>query len=238
MPGQVYAVFCTVTGKYYVGQTWFDLKSRWYQHRHDSTHCLKLLRAIRKYGEGAFVMATITTSNTQVELDRAERHWIEKLDSIRRGYNIREGGSRGRHTSVTRKLMSNSAKKQWATMTHEEVAARMEKIWAANRGRKQTPEERERRAAALRGRHREMPVSATTRARMSAAHVGKVLPAAQRRKIGEAQRGRKMAPRQVEQLRQRMVGNKYNEGKHLSMETRRKISEKRLAYWAQQRAQG
>lgn len=90
--GTVYHVFCTKTGKCYIGQTWQTLRRRWKRHCRPSS-CCKLWRAVQKYGPRSFVVTPLTTCSSQTDLDLAERYWIRYFDSVENGYNLREGGS-------------------------------------------------------------------------------------------------------------------------------------------------
>lgn len=98
--GIVYHIFCEVTGKCYVGQTWQRLQQRWYNHC-TTSHCVKLRNAIFAYGKDAFVLTLLTVCSSQQELDAAEKYWIDFFNSIEDGYNLKEGGGRGRHALST-----------------------------------------------------------------------------------------------------------------------------------------
>ena len=50
-------------------------------------HDTKFYRAVRKYGIENFYIEQIDTANTQGELDEKELYWINKLDSVKIGYN-------------------------------------------------------------------------------------------------------------------------------------------------------
>lgn len=106
MLGVIYCIFCTVNGKSYVGQTWNGLEDRWKQHSKPS-YCRKLWYAIRKHGISHFIPSILTSDlTTQEQMDTAERYWIQYFDCHKNGYNIREGGSHGKMSEETKKLMS------------------------------------------------------------------------------------------------------------------------------------
>lgn len=112
MTGIVYHIFNTVNGKAYVGQTWDSLDNRWKQHC--MTNCeMIVVRAIRKYGPAAFVMTALAACKNQMELDAAEDAFIVELGTLfPDGYNLKRGGAHGKHTTESRRKMSESHKGQ------------------------------------------------------------------------------------------------------------------------------
>lgn len=107
MINTIYLLTNTINGKKYVGQTWEAKETRWQKHYSSSEKtCVKLNRAIAKYGKEAFAIETLTTAKTQEKADRLEAYYIEQYDTITNGYNIRSGGSRGKHSDETKKKMS------------------------------------------------------------------------------------------------------------------------------------
>ena len=74
---------------------------------------LILKRAIKKYGNKNFKSELIEWCYSQEELDQKEDYWILKYDSNNpeKGYNIKRGGSHGKHSIESIKLMSDNAKK-------------------------------------------------------------------------------------------------------------------------------
>ena len=108
----IYIIKNTVNSKVYIGQTWRDLSVRWRSHLIPSTanHCVKLRRAIKKYGQQNFSIQLITTCYTQVVVDFYEKHFIHQFNSIKNGYNVLEGGGLSRkgtkHSNKTIKKMS------------------------------------------------------------------------------------------------------------------------------------
>lgn len=129
---------------------------------HRSSSCLHLRNAIEKYGKEHFIKTVLTSGlTTQEQADAAERYWIGYFDSINNGYNIREGGSRGKLSAETRARMSESAKKR-APISEET----REKLRKASTGRKHSKETLEKLKAA------KSNVSAETREKLSAAAMG------------------------------------------------------------------
>jgi group I intron endonuclease len=109
----VYKIENRVTGKCYVGQTTQRLRKRFQQHLSDArtrAGCTALAGAIRKYGSENFAVELLQRCASEKELNEAERFWIERLNCYAPdGYNIREGGSRGRMAESTKEKMRRRA---------------------------------------------------------------------------------------------------------------------------------
>lgn len=98
--GHIYCIYCLPTGKSYFGQTVKSIEKRYKQHlraaqRGENT---KLCKAIRKYGsknftiEGVISVETSSLQALKAKLDFLERHFIQKYDTRRNGYNMTDGG--------------------------------------------------------------------------------------------------------------------------------------------------
>ena len=98
--GHIYCIYCLPTGKSYFGQTVKSIEKRYKQHlraaqRGENT---KLCKAIRKYGSKNFTIEeviSVEASSLQAlkaKLDFLERHFIQKYDTRRNGYNMTDGG--------------------------------------------------------------------------------------------------------------------------------------------------
>jgi len=140
--GKIYHIFCKVTGKAYVGQTWEAISQRWTRHKEISSPCVKLSRAIQKYGPEAFVISALGEFYNQTDLDAAEIYWIHYFDCIKNGYNIREGGSHGKLSEETINKMritrnmpdaraqnSKRASKRWANQENRTKASEKTVDW-------------------------------------------------------------------------------------------------------------
>jgi len=94
MDGKIYKITNRINGKVYVGQTTSSLEKRFYFHMSltMSNHCLKVKRAVEKYGKENFSIALIDTALSIDDLNEKEIFWIKELNSIDDGYNIRPGG--------------------------------------------------------------------------------------------------------------------------------------------------
>lgn len=90
-------------GKCYIGQSW-DIKKRIKNYeRIECKRQIKLDRAYKKYGVDSTEFYILDMCYTQEELDDAEIYWISFYDCIKNGYNIREGGSKGKHSEESKK---------------------------------------------------------------------------------------------------------------------------------------
>lgn len=125
----IYKTTNLVNGKIYVGQ---DLYNR-------ATYfgSGKILhQAIKKYGRANFKKEIIEHCTSREHMNEREIYWISKLDSFTpNGYNISKGGGCG-----------NGIRR------HPNRDAIIEKIRAANKGRKRTPEQRKRISRGLKGK--------------------------------------------------------------------------------------
>ena len=108
-PNSIYKITNVFNDKVYVGQTWSTLAHRWGQHTSGKKVCIKLCRALDKYGKSNFKIELITIAHTQEVANHWETYFIKRYDSIKNGYNIREGGSRGKHSEETKIKMSAAA---------------------------------------------------------------------------------------------------------------------------------
>ena len=98
--GHIYCVTCLPTGKLYFGQTVMSIERRFGKHISKALRnpqC-KFHRAIRKYGSDNFRIEEVmwveapTKQALKAKLDFLERHFIQKFDTRRNGYNETDGG--------------------------------------------------------------------------------------------------------------------------------------------------
>lgn len=93
--GIIYSIYNQETGRYYIGQTIYELNKRWKEHlyeakRHNSS---PLYKSIRKYGIDKFKIKVIEECAIDL-LDERESYWIEKYDSYSNGYNQTSGAGK------------------------------------------------------------------------------------------------------------------------------------------------
>lgn len=111
----IYVIRNSVNNKVYVGQTWRSMKRRFQVHLQSSTysHCIKLRRAIKKYGLDKFSIELLTFCHSQEIADYWETYFIHKYSSIQNGYNVLEFAKNRKgtkHSLKTKKKMSKDRK--------------------------------------------------------------------------------------------------------------------------------
>lgn len=110
----IYILKNHVNDKVYIGQTWRPL-SRRKRIAESYRHSPHLNNAIKKYGKKQFYYELLTVAHTQEIADYWEIYFIAKYKSAdnKIGYNIRDGGSRGKQSEETKRKISfaNSGEK-------------------------------------------------------------------------------------------------------------------------------
>ena len=132
-----------VNGKVYIGQT-CNLSERWRGSGKNYFNSIKFFNAIKKYGWDNFSHEVLYNNLNQEAADILEKELIEKYDSIRSGYNLKEGGARGQLSQESLKKMGDSIRRGF--IEHPE---RREKIRQKAIGRKMSPKSK--RAMSLNG---------------------------------------------------------------------------------------
>lgn len=140
MKGAVYCIENLENGKKYIGQTTRDLVERFREHCGNSGTSVspKLKNAIKKYGRDCFCMEAVWESSdcSQEEIDQKEIELIENMKTLHpNGYNLTKGGSGGRHSDETKKLLSKISKDMWERKRGEMVTKRREQ-WTDERKQK------------------------------------------------------------------------------------------------------
>lgn len=109
----IYVITNSINNKVYVGQTWRSIKRRFQIHLQNSTvsHCIKLRRAMQKYGLKNFSIKLLTICHTQKIADYWETFFIRKFNSLKNGYNVLEFSKNRKgikHSSETKNKMSQA----------------------------------------------------------------------------------------------------------------------------------
>ncbi|AGE49300.1 GIY-YIG catalytic domain-containing endonuclease [Acanthocystis turfacea Chlorella virus Br0604L] len=86
--GIIYKITFT-NGKVYVGQTKRSLSQRGVEHIRETSGCVKLKNAFKKYGHEDCVMSVLKDNIPEIYLDFWENKFIDEYDSISSGYNIK-----------------------------------------------------------------------------------------------------------------------------------------------------
>ena len=123
--GIVYMYKNQIDGKVYIGQTTQPMCMRRRDHRQLAFNSKKLRNdhfhlALRKYGKEAFEETVLCASLDKESLDKAEQYFINVFDSVdkSKGYNLKTGGSHGKHTEETKRKISEASKKLWQNPEH------------------------------------------------------------------------------------------------------------------------
>lgn len=154
--GRIYCIICLSTGKLYFGQTCKEVQHRWEQHCRSSRNgdAYKFHRAIRKYGEDNFVIEEVmwveapNRSELKQKLDYLEKHFIQRYDTRKNGYNMTDGGDGRLGTPMSEEHKRKIAEAKRGKKRPRSVIEAMRR---ANLGRKLSEEHRKKIAASLRG---------------------------------------------------------------------------------------
>jgi len=120
----IYKITNRINGKIYIGQTIRPVEKRYYEHfkysinNPDRSKCVKLSRAIVKYGAENFDTEIVDTAITRKELNEKETKWIIFYDSVNNGYNLTSGGDNNPVSEETRKKLSEAGKGKKLTNDH------------------------------------------------------------------------------------------------------------------------
>lgn len=205
--GYIYKITNTVNGKAYIGQTINKPEYRINMHFCPSAKsCSALHNAIRKYGRDAFTVEILHEA-LDIFLDDLEIAEIKRHNTlVPNGYNI-EGGGHANNSYQTR-----------------------QKISAANKGRKRSPETCQNISKSKKGR----PLSPEHRKKLSESHKGKTLSPEHRQKISNGNKGKTASPETRKKLSDRKWSpetrkkiSESHKGKKHSPETRKKLSDRR-----------
>lgn len=112
--GYIYKIENLVNGKLYIGLTTrTNPNKRRSQHFHKLRYNIHpngyLQNAFNKYGENAFEFKCIDHALDKKSLDKLEKIYIEKYNSMNRiyGYNLKDGGFHAKHSPETCKKIGN-----------------------------------------------------------------------------------------------------------------------------------
>ena len=151
-----------------------------------------IFNAIKKYGSENFVYEILATTNNQEVADELEKQYIEQFDSKNHdiGYNIKEGGSAGKHSEETKQKIAQSIReKEWS---EEALAGRAKggKSWKGKKRGPKTDEQKAQTSEFMKMRHQ----------RDGHPMQGKHHTEETRKLIGEASKGRKNSEEHKQKL--------------------------------------
>lgn len=113
--GVIYGICHIATDRWYIGQTVRSLRTRLAEHWQASSYSsLHLYNAIRKYGRESFKIEVLEENVPESKLDERECYYINKYESLEKGFNNTGGGGGVRgyhHTAESRLKISAGVKK-------------------------------------------------------------------------------------------------------------------------------
>ena len=135
---EIYKITNSENDKVYVGQTKVGIKKRFTDHKQAFKNYIKkektttkLYNAFKKIGLEKFQITSLEKCNNQEEMDKKEKEWIEKFNSIKNGYNTVDGGNSTRMTNEIKKEIKRKAVERFSTdagkKTREAVSAAQKK---------------------------------------------------------------------------------------------------------------
>jgi len=107
--------------KWNIGQSW-DIYKRWEYYK--MLNCdgqPKIYNAIKKYGYDGFEKRIIEMCDPDIDqesLDLKESSWINHYNSIKNGYNLKGGGSKGKHSEETKQKIREARSRQIIGKNH------------------------------------------------------------------------------------------------------------------------
>ena len=224
MPKQsgIYKIENVIDGKCYVGSA-INIKSRWAQHkRHLSRsqhHSIKLQRAWDKYGSHAFEFSILETCEPEKEiLLNREQHWIDRLDSAARGYNISPtaGSCQGIVLSEgTKEKIASSLRGVPKTKEHNQAVSK------SHIGIVPSEESRQK----MRDSHTGKKLSEEHKAAIGIGNTGKRHAEESIQKMSDAKKGKKFSDEHIKHMSESHKGQQTWLGKKHSEESRKKQSE-------------
>lgn len=168
--GFIYKITCNTTKESYIGQTVKSINSRWNRHKKRKRECLKINRAIKKYGENNFTLYKLGIFPKD-SLNNAEIEAIKIFKTLSPdGYNLTEGGKSGGSLSEETKAKLAKycgAKSSFYGKKHSPES--IEKMRLYRTGKAVSKETAEKISKIKKG----IPVSEETRLKMSLAKLGK-----------------------------------------------------------------
>ncbi len=142
----IYLLTNTVNGKCYVGQTWLSLNKRMGgKNGGNYKHSIYLYNALQKYGTEKFKYTVLAQCSDQSLADELEKDFITQYNSMdpQFGYNIKAGGSAGKHSEETKAKISKAINSYLDSLSPKLLAQRVEPIvqyWTGKEREPQSPE--------------------------------------------------------------------------------------------------
>lgn len=179
---KIYVITNTVNDKIYVGQTWRSLISRFSKHANEKG-CAKIHNAIKKYGKNKFTIKYIALTFDQQNADKIESYFINKFDTIENGYNLREGGSCGKFSELSKEKMRGNNNPMYGKHPSKETIEKRKKSLGGKNHYNY-------------GKHR----SEETKNKLRIANLGKKHSKETKIKIGKSSKGHKLSKKSKEKI--------------------------------------
>jgi group I intron endonuclease len=138
----IYLLINLINYKIYIGQTWSSsVEARMGKDGINYKNSIHLYNAIKKYGVENFQYIVLVQCREQTDADYLENYFIELYNSRdpKIGYNLKEGGSAGKHSEETKIKISETWKNKMQTWSAEEIAKKAEPISTYWKGKKRGP---------------------------------------------------------------------------------------------------
>jgi len=195
--GRIYKISNNFDNKEYIGQTWQNLEDRFKQHCLPTNKCVKLCNAIQAHGKENFTIDLLWEGEcTQGELDEYEIELIGLFDTMSpSGYNLKEGGSGGKHSLESKQKMSEALKnpsietrqKRSIALSGRVVSEETRKrLSESHKGHTPTDETRKKLSLAAKGK----PLTIEHRMKLSESRKGIIFSEEHKSNLSESQRGR------------------------------------------------
>lgn len=183
----IYVIYNVVSNKYYVGSCSSKLGLGYRMHRHiqdlfkNRHHSIKLQNSWDKHGPCAFVFKIIELCDSKDCIKR-EQYWMDKLNSVNNGYNVAPNAGSNLGCSRSQEAIQKTVSALRGVKRPQHV---IDAVRRATVGRKDTPEQRERKSVAHKGRE------ITWGDKISATRKGKPLSEEHKQALAEAAKNRK-----------------------------------------------
>ena len=180
----IYIIKNIINGKVYIGQSW-NIEQRIRDHRKNRNHNEYLTKSMNIHGIESFDFSILEEyiECDQIFLNEREAYWINFYNSLdfEKGYNLREAGSRGKHTPEIKKKISEAVRGKSKNGAPSALA---------RRGMKFSEERKEKISKALKGnKNGSHPCSHATKKKIGASKKGIPRSKDCKRKISETKIG-------------------------------------------------
>lgn len=126
----IYKITNLYNGKVYIGQS-KNPKKRWYMHCNKHGGCIKITRAIQKYGKDMFSFEVILECSVE-DADSLESQCIWWFNSVAYGYNVCYFSNTRRYLKHTEETKAKMRNKAIGRLHSEETKAKISRIKSGN----------------------------------------------------------------------------------------------------------